>query len=334
MPSTSLSIAAKVAASTGSAAYSSRSCCQRIGSRRSGIGGDQVATSALPRIASGITDDTASPLPPGTAATQRLSQPVLPPLPAVPFSTQSCASKCERWRYGGATATTGSNDLRAYSCDMNCSLPCKAKSASSRCAAGWPSACAKSPRKDAKPGSPLGCKACRPSMPPRSSTNRKRVSEADDPANANRGSTDSAAADAPSERNPRRSILITSAPPLERRTGQQQRDALLDRLSPAKGCRGFGIEARPQRRLTDRAWCGIARRRQSLGERLRRLHALEQGIRPAPVCGDITESGGRPWLEYGLPELSLQAHSQREVAVIAEPAGAQRGDDEILRRLE
>ena len=143
------SISANAGARVGSAAYSSCNCCHRMGSISVPKGGDHVETSPSPRIASGITPDSANPFPPGMAATQRLSQPVLPPPPSEPFSTQSCASKCERCRYGGATATTGSSCLSAKRRAANPSLPCKEKSLVSRKGVGCPVALTKAPRKAA-----------------------------------------------------------------------------------------------------------------------------------------------------------------------------------------
>ena len=48
----------------------------------------------------------------------------------------------------------------------------------------------------------------------------------------------------------------------------------------------------------------MAGRGQAFGQCLRRLHAFEQGIRAAPVGGDISEARGRTRLEHRLAELS------------------------------
>ena len=62
-----------------------------------GSGGDQVLTFALPRMINGIAVAIASPFSPRMLATQRFIHPSGAPLGrALPFSTQSCASKCER----------------------------------------------------------------------------------------------------------------------------------------------------------------------------------------------------------------------------------------------
>ena len=78
--------------------------------------GDHEATSAGPRMASGTFAPSATPasrvLSKGSVASARLIQPLVEPCGrSSPLSSTFCASKCERSRYGEATACTTASSL-------------------------------------------------------------------------------------------------------------------------------------------------------------------------------------------------------------------------------
>ena len=80
--------------------------------------GDQDATSAGPRMASGTLAPSATPAsrdwPAGIAVSARLIQPLVEPCGRMsPLSSTFCASKCERSRYGVATACNTASSFAA-----------------------------------------------------------------------------------------------------------------------------------------------------------------------------------------------------------------------------
>ena len=114
--SCALSACASLVAKNSSSEYRSRSRAMVESAASGSLDGTQLVTELLPRNINGVFCAMAMavslPSEPPSGAMARLSQPSLAaPVFAPPFSRTSCPSKCERSRYGLATACTTSASL-------------------------------------------------------------------------------------------------------------------------------------------------------------------------------------------------------------------------------
>src|SRR5688572_21746309 len=284
----------KLCASAGSAAQYN---CRRRTSRSSpGTGnrdGAHELTASSPRrtrgtLSASATASRASPAA-SSAASARLSQPPSAPLGAtLPASSTFCASKCERSRYGVATACSTSASRARYIACRFVSAGCRPNVPSrSSTPPSLPGAAkAIGPRNCAYAGSAYGGTAARPSRPPRKMTSTSRASGSG-AAVARRPNGASSVSVAPVASNERRVVMLS---PQEFRRSEQQRKSL-----PAIG----GVANAQRRVLTELAehLPGELQRLDAIAKAAarggRELDALEQCVAAVPIRRGVGPTGRR-----------------------------------------